>query len=321
MRDPNRQPICQPEPRVGRNGGRSTDEVRAKVRLHGDLRLALPTREHERASDDVIGLGVHAGARRDHQRKHGQRSHRATLACAALLLGGCREELDSIDTIFYNGDGRKVHCAVGLDDAAGNTVEDVRAALDRAQERGETVELYGHKPGITISIDKLEAIVKEIDARGMPFVLYSDFAKGEGTGPGVALSLDDNAIEAWDGIRPMLRQYGAHLTFFVSRYARLSDAERATLHDFLADGHELQAHGVNHLREPPYVEEHGLKALLDDEVLPSIDVMRADGYPIEAFAYPFGSRTSEIDDAVLEHVAVVRSLAFSWGFPVRDACP
>ena len=89
----------------------------------------------------------------------------------------------------------------------------------------------------------------------------------------------------------------------------------------MADGHELQAHGVNHLREPPYVEANGLQALLDNEVLPSIEAMRADGYPVEAFAYPFGARTSEIDDAVLEHVSIVRSLSFSWGFPVRDACP
>ena len=238
-----------------------------------------------------------------------------------VLLAGCQADLASIDNIFYNGDGRKVHCAIGLDDAARNTVDDVFLALDRAQETGETVELYGHKPGVTVSVDKLEQIVAEVDRRGMKFVLYSDFAKGEGTGPGVAISLDDSAVDGWDSIRPMLRMYNAHFTFFVSRYARLHPEQRDTLKDFLNDGHELQAHGVNHLREPQFVEEHGLQALMDEEVVPSIEVMRADGYPIEAFAYPFGARTSEIDEAILQHVAIVRSLSFSWGFPVRDACP
>ncbi|HEY4056671.1 MAG TPA: polysaccharide deacetylase family protein [Kofleriaceae bacterium] len=208
-----------------------------------------------------------------------------------------------------------------MDDVAGFSVAEFEAAMDRAVERSETVEFYGHKPGVTVPVDKLEAIVAAADERGLPFVLYSDFAHGEGNGPGVALSLDDNSVSLWDDIRPMLRQYNAHLTFFVSRYTRLSDDQKATLKDFLNDGHELQPHSINHLREPEYVEDRGLAALMNEEVLPSIDALRADGYPAEAFAYPFGARTSEIDEEILKHVGVLRSLSFPYGFPVEDACP
>jgi hypothetical protein len=49
--------------------------------------------------------------------------------------------------------------------------------------------------------------------------------------------------------------------------------------------------------------------------------MRDDGYPITSFAYPFGARTRELDAAILNHVAILRSVSFSFGFPVRDACP
>ncbi|HEY4179959.1 MAG TPA: polysaccharide deacetylase family protein [Kofleriaceae bacterium] len=208
-----------------------------------------------------------------------------------------------------------------MDDEAGVSISEIEAAMDRALERSETVELYGHKPGVTVPVEKLEAVVAAADARGLPFVLYSDFAHGEGNGPGVALSLDDNSVALWDGIRPMLRQYNAHFTFFVSRYTNLSDTQKATLADFLNDGHELQPHSVKHLREPEYVEERGLAALMTEEVLPSIDALRADGYPAEAFAYPFGARTSEIDEEILKHVKVLRSLSFPYGFPIEDACP
>ncbi|CAN5876792.1 hypothetical protein BH11MYX2_BH11MYX2_31200 [soil metagenome] len=214
-----------------------------------------------------------------------------------------------------------MHCALSVDDTAGVSVAEIEGAMDRALERGETVELYGHKPGVTVGVDKLEAVVAAARARELPFVLYSDFARGEGKGPGVAISLDDNSVALWDGIRPMLRTYDAHLTFFVSRYTHLADDQKATLADFLNDGHELQPHSIDHLREPEYVEQRGLEALMNEEVLPSIDALRADGYPAEAFAYPFGARTSEIDEEILKHVKVLRSLSFPYGFPVEDACP
>jgi hypothetical protein len=51
-----------------------------------------------------------------------------------------------------------------------------------------------------------------------------------------------------------------------------------------------------------------VRAYLDEEVLPSIDVSRADGYEVVSFAYPFGRRTTEMDESILEtgSVSVLR---------------
>ena len=89
-------------------------------------------------------------------------------------------------------------------------------------------------------------------------------------GPGLALSFDDAAIEAWTTARPLLLQYGARVTFFVTRYHLFTEEGRAQLRDFAADGHEIAAHGVAHLRAPVYVEEYGLSAYLADEALPNV---------------------------------------------------
>jgi peptidoglycan/xylan/chitin deacetylase (PgdA/CDA1 family) len=78
-----------------------------------------------------------------------------------------------------------------------------------------------------------------------------------------------------------------------------------------AAGHDVEAHSVLHERGPTYVERHGLAAYLDEEVLPSIELLRADGYEVLSYAYPFGVRTDETDRAILDtgSVQMVRSLA------------
>jgi len=54
--------------------------------------------------------------------------------------------------------------------------------------------------------------------------------------------------------------------------------------------------------------------------VPSIDILRGDGYDVQAFAYPFGSRTDEIDQAILKYVPVLRSVSYAWS-PVESPCP
>ncbi len=58
-------------------------------------------------------------------------------------------------------------------------------------------------------------------------------------------------------------------------------------------------------------------AWMTDEVQPSIDQLRADGYTVDAFAYPYGSRTDETDRAVLDQVKIVRSVSHMRGTAPR----
>ena len=234
----------------------------------------------------------------------------AALLVLSILAAACRADVGDLEGIFYDGDGRRVHCAVNLDSSAGNTLASLDGALDRAAARGEVVELYAHRPGFTVPLATIEHVLAGARDRGLASVTYADFASGGAAQAGLALSFDDAGIIAWLSARPLFQQYGARVTFFVTRYDTLHEDDLAGIRELAADGHEIAAHGMRHLSAPAYVEDHGLAAYLADEALPSIELLRADGYPVVSFAYPHGARTSEIDRALAEHVPVLRSVAF-----------
>lgn len=249
-------------------------------------------------------------------------SHAIRLCAAvAATAAACQQPIGDIDGAFYDGDGRGVHCAVDLDSAARNDLASIDSALDRARDDGVVAELYAHDPGRTVPVAVIEHVLAGASARGLGFFTYADFAAGDGRGPGLALSFDDDSVASWTALRPMLQQYAARATFFVSRYRELSAGRRDELRALAGDGHSLAAHSVRHLRAPAYVEEFGLRDYLRDEALPSIVEMEADGFPITAYAYPFGARTDELDRALLEHVAVLRSVAFTFTGVVASPCP
>lgn len=214
-----------------------------------------------------------------------------------------------------------MHCAANLDDRAGNALDAIDAALDRAAAQGVVVELYAHRPGSTVSAERIEHVLAGARDRGLAFYTYADLAAGRAVGPGLALSFDDASVRQWHELRPMFQQHAARLTFFVSRYPALGADVYPLLRDLQRDGHDVAAHGILHLRAPAYVEDHGLAAYLEDEAVPSIELLRADGYPVTSFAYPFGARTSELDEALLAHVSLLRSVVFALGTPIQSPCP
>jgi hypothetical protein len=56
-------------------------------------------------------------------------------------------------------------------------------------------------------------------------------------------------------------------------------------------------------------------------VQPSFDLWRAEGYEVPAFAYPFGSRTTQLDDAIGKQVSVIRSLHYTYEDGPSSPCP
>jgi hypothetical protein len=249
-------------------------------------------------------------------------SHARTLACTLALaaLAACHVDIGDVDGAFYNGDGRLVHCAINLDTSANNRTASIDTGLDRARDRGEVLELYAHDPGVSMPMSRVAYVLQGAFDRGLGLVTYADFAHGQGTAPGLALSFDDTFIEDWLAMRPLLQAFHARVTFFVCRYHTLTAAQRAGLQQLAADGHDIEPHTVHHLRAPEYVENRGLNAYLREEVDPSIAALRDDGYEVNAFAYPFGARTGEIDAAIGRRVPVLRSVAFSYT-AVDDPCP
>ena len=100
----------------------------------------------------------------------------------------------------------------------------------------------------------------------------------------------------------------------------MTDEAHAGLQRLAASGHAVEAHSVRHFRAPDFVESYGIDAYLHDELDPSIAALRSDGFEVNAFAYPFGARTSELDRAIAKRVPVIRSVAFSYA-GVESPCP
>ncbi len=240
-----------------------------------------------------------------------------------LAIAACHYDVSSADSAFYDWDGRKVHCAIDIDSYARIGNASIDTGLDRARDRGEVLELYNHGPDVTISTDVIEHVLAGAQRRGLAFVTYADMAKGlRPAGGGLAYSFDDAYVKPWVAQRELFTRYGARITFFVSYWAQMDEADKASLHDLANDGHDIEAHSVRHYRGPVYVEQNGLSAYLEQEVQPSIDVLDHDGFPpVSAFAYPYGARTEETDRAILDRVDIVRSVAYTWDSPATDPCP
>jgi hypothetical protein len=241
----------------------------------------------------------------------GARAGRAAARRAALLAfalavavaGGCHAD----DWLQYSWDDRRIVCSHSIDDIKKHeSWSTISAQLDTAERRASVALLHAHNPGVSVSMERLLAVLDLADLRGLDFVTYADFEDGAAPRPGLALAFDDHAVDAWFELRGLFAERGVRVTFFVSAYFTLTDEQRGKLAQLAADGHSIQAHSVRHLNARDFVDEHGLDAYLADEADPSIEVLRDAGYAPNAYAYPFGVSTAELDDEMLARVARVR---------------
>ena len=250
--------------------------------------------------------------------------HGLTLVVLGAIACGCApDSIADTDGAFYQWDDRRVLCGVGIDDRPGNDVQSFIGGMARALERDEVLVVFGHKPGVDHSIEKLDAVLSAANDMGLPFLTFEDLADPDTPpGPGLALTFDDAGVDEWYDTRELLADHGARVTYFVTRFHRLSDERIDKLRDLRSDGHAIEAHGRSHLDAPEYVEEHGLTAYLDNEFLPSLEVMREAGFDPTSFAYPFGARSGALDRALLDHVRLIRSVSWTISVPlVTDPCP
>jgi hypothetical protein len=235
------------------------------------------------------------------------------------LLAACgHRSLDEIDEVYARWDGNPVLCAANLDTVSGNDVDSIERGMDRAAADGTVLLLYTHVPGVTVPIDKIEAVVAYADSIHLPALTYHDLANGPPRA-GYSLAFDDSRIDEWYSIKDMLASHHAVATYFVTRYDRFNVKSKQELRELADAGGDVEAHSVNHLRAPDYVELNGLDAYLDDEAFPSIDRLVADGYTPIAYAYPFGAHTRELDDALLARVQLVRSVSFTGDDPLIES--
>jgi hypothetical protein len=227
------------------------------------------------------------------------------VSVAGVVLGALPACHNS-DYLAYSWDDRRVLCSDAIDDYKGDApwalVDD---ELGYARTESRVALFHAHRPGITISIDGIERILSHADREHLDYVTYRELVPGPARA-GLALAFDDNSIEEWLGIRDLLASHHARVTFFITRYAILTDAERAGIDTLAADGHDIQPHSVTHPHGIAYVRDNGLDAYVTDEAVPSMDVLRAAGYEPTAYAYPFGEHTDAMDQALIPYVDKLR---------------
>jgi hypothetical protein len=232
------------------------------------------------------------------------------LAALGLLIGACGNgddpELVRHDEIFASASDDGVACSALVDNGR-YSINSVLGALKRAHDERRVVQLFMHCPGMTTSQERVVSVLAGAAAEGLPFYTYRQLAAGVPPGPGILLSFDDWCTDAWVTQVPLLAQYGAKVTFFVSDYDVFTDQQKLDLRALADAGHDIEYHSTRHQDAPADVEAHGMAAYLADDIEPALAAMRADDYDPIVFAYPLGRRTPELDTVLLGRFALLRA--------------
>ncbi len=129
---------------------------------------------------------------------------------------------------------------------------------------------------------------------------------------GVALTFDDDSVDAWFSARSIFQNYNAHVTFFISGFASLDQSEIDKLKILQADGHEIAYHGYNHVDEVDYIAENSLNEYMNNEIIRGINLMKSKGFDPVDFAYPFGSDDPDARDALEAYFLHMRDTYYDW---------
>lgn len=224
----------------------------------------------------------------------------------AIALCACTVSVDESNAVFGDRANPQITCGLGID-SPDIPIRDLSTGMARALDRGEVLHLFAHRPGVTIAIDRLDAVLAAANQLGLPFVTYAELPY---VGAGLALGFDDAWVDDWYAVRELLGAHGARVTFFVSNFDGLAAEQLDKLHELAARGHAIEAHGMGHRNAADYADLYGLSTYLAVEIDPLLARMRSAGFDPISFAYPYGDRTTQLDDALLARFRVLRSVTY-----------
>jgi hypothetical protein len=220
------------------------------------------------------------------------------------IAAACSREPKGIE---YRWNARIV-CSRSIDDKLSRVSwEHIDHAMSAVSISGGVLAFHAHVPGLTVSRYAIDHVLDLASAHHLRVLTFRDLAQRKVPVPGIALAFDDNTPAEWEAIADILAAHGDRATFFVTEWQAMSDAQHASLHRLAGAGHDIEPHGREHVHAPAYAALHGVDAYVADEVMPSLAALRADGFPPPTtFAYPYGEHTAALDEAVLDHVPLVR---------------
>ncbi|HEY4178506.1 MAG TPA: polysaccharide deacetylase family protein [Kofleriaceae bacterium] len=223
-----------------------------------------------------------------------------------VLLAACGD--NEKDDLFFTFDDRQVLCGSSIDDFQQPVKWDrIAERLSWARDWNWSYQAYAHIPGTTVSRETLDRAFTMFDDAGLTYTPYRDLDPDAEPYPSITFAFDDNSVDEWFELRDFFAQHHALVTFFVTRYYEFTPEQRQKLHTLADDGHDIEAHTVDHLNAKDYAAQYGVDAWLQTEVLPSFQILRDDGFSPESFAYPFGAHTAELDEAMKPIAKYIRT--------------
>lgn len=236
-----------------------------------------------------------------------------SLVLCLALVAGCGDnglpdfEYNDQDPYFH-WDGQTNVGAYALDELRPDVLDLVLHRIDALDNK--VLVLYGHAGAQGVSPETIDAVFARARDAGIETLTFADLARGGPKRPGLVVSFDDMDINDWYGWRDIFARYDARATFFVTRYQEWTDEDRAKLHVLYDEGHDIEAHGLNHVNVCAYTAEHGLDAYVTDEVVPSLDILKADGFTPTAFAFPGGAMGHTIVEMLEPYVPITRGITY-----------
>jgi hypothetical protein len=225
-----------------------------------------------------------------------------------FAVGACAAHETAPDDLYYAWDDRTVLCSDPIDDLDGVTRDwtTEQARFEEAAKNNWVTFAHAHKPDVTVSRDALERVFGWADQYHLDYVRFDQLTPADGPRPGFAFAFDDDDVTGWLSVRDILEEHHAKVTFFITRWFEMTDADKQGIASLAADGHDIEPHTVHHLDAEQYVQTNGLDQYIAEEVLPSISDLTGAGYKVTSFAYPFGAHDTDIDHAVLDTVDIQR---------------
>jgi PKD repeat protein len=130
---------------------------------------------------------------------------------------------------------------------------------------------------------------------------------------GVALTFDDNAPDNWYAIQGLLKNYNAHVTFFIENFGGNSEDQINTYKLIQANEHEIAFHGTHHIDAQEYLKNHTIDEYLNYEIIPGLELMRNQGFDPIDFAYPYGSEDTALTGVLQGYFLHIRGTAYAEG--------
>lgn len=147
-----------------------------------------------------------------------------------------------------------------------------------------------------------------------------DLPKQQKIQSGVIISFDDDFIDEWFEVNTILHPYNWKATFFVTKFNQLSATKIQKLKDLKNEGHEIGAHGLNHINATTFISANGSREYLSQEITPMLNLMNnIDLFPT-AFAYPFGARNATTDALLLNEFQIIRGTTYGNSIPNSQNC-